>query len=208
MEHNDRSDTEGEDWLSHTAEAGRTQFGHHGEVAKDDVLLAAFGECAEANAALGVAIALGGLSVETTNLMTSLQNDMLDLAADLAAPLNSQQQPAARITEGHLTRLERAVEELASGIPDPEAVVLPGGTVAAAHLYQARTIIRRAERAVWSAHRECPDVVNPLTGQFLDRLSTLVLVLARAENEEHGNVEWDPGASAKAMNDDGDSSTY
>lgn len=199
MGHNDRSDTE--DWLSHTAEPGRTQFGHHGEVAKDHVLLAAFGECAEANAALGVAIAAGGLSVETTNLMTSLQNDMLDLAADLAAPLNAEQQPLARITEGHLTRLERAVEQLASGVPDPEAVVLPGGTVAAAHLYHARTTIRRAERAVWHALKECPDVVNPLTGQFLDRLSTLVLVLARAANEEHGNLQWDPGATAKAMND-------
>lgn len=117
--------------------------------------------------------------------MTSLQNDMLDLAADLAAPLNSQQQSAARITEGHLTRLERAVEELASGIPEPEAVVLPGGTVAAAHLYQARTIIRRAERAVWSAHRESPDVV---VGHFEGRSGHRPVESTPGSERERGHV--------------------
>lgn len=188
-------------WLSSHAHEGRTRFGH-GEIPKYDVLLAAFGDCAEANAIVGVAAALGSLSVETTAVLTSVQNDMLDLAADLSVPLDSDQEPLVRMTEAHLRRLERAVEHLSDSTPDPEAIVLPGGTVAAALLYQARMVSRRAERSLWRALEEYPEVINPLTGRFLNRLSTLLLVLARAANEEHGNLAWDPGASVKAMQEE------
>lgn len=204
MDDNDRSQGEVEGWLTSQHDEGRAHFGEHGEVSKYDQRLIAFGECAEANAAIGVAVAQGSFSVETTALLSSVQNDMLDLAADLSVPRNSDQQPMARITEGHLQRLDRAVEQLAQEIPDPEAIILPGGTVGAALLYQARTLIRRAERAVWRVTDENPDHINPLAGQFLDRLSALMLVLARTENDEHGHMYWEPGASAHAMTGDDD----
>ena len=82
---------------------------------------------------------------------------------------------------------------------EPETRVLPGGTAASALLYLARTVVRRAERAIWRASEAHPGQINDVSAQYLNHLATLLLLLARVSNLEHGNIDWDPGASGRAM---------
>ncbi|MGO4690640.1 cob(I)yrinic acid a,c-diamide adenosyltransferase [Glaciibacter sp. 2TAF33] len=180
-------------------DSGRTTFGRHGEVAKTDVRVAAYEDCDEANAAVSVAMAVGGLPIEVTSTLASVQNDLFDLVADLSVPLDDPVPATARIRESHLTRLERAVDHFAQEADDLSGFVLPGGTVAAALLYQARAVIRRAERTVWAAVEAHPQSVSPWAARYLNRLSALLFVLARGANAEHGDVRWVPEASARAM---------
>ena len=186
-------------------DSGRTTFGRHGDVAKTDVRVAAYEECDEANAMVSVVMAVGNLPIGITSTLASVQNDLFDLVADLAVPLDAAEPAAARIQESHLTRLERAVDHFEPDAADLSGRVLPGGTVAASLLYQARAVVRRAERAVWVAVEAYPSAVNPLCARYLNRLSTLMFVLARGANAEHGDVQWAPEASALAMaQEDGD----
>jgi cob(I)alamin adenosyltransferase len=75
--------------------------------------------------------------------------------------------------------------------------ILPGGTTGSAHLHVARTVVRRAERATWAALGMYRDTMNPLTAQYLNRLSDLLFILGRVANlPEHGgsgDVLWIPG---------------
>ena len=187
-------------------DSGRTTFGRHGDVAKADVRVAAYEDCDEANAAVGVAMAVGGLPIEVTSTLASVQNDLFDLVADLSVPLDDPEPVAARIRESHLARLDRAVDHFAQQAADLSGFVLPGGTVAAALLYNTRGVVRRAERAVWVAIEAHPTSVNPLAARYLNRLSSLLFVLARGANAELGDVRWVPEASARAMaqEEDGD----
>ena len=193
----------------YTGDSGRTTFGRHGDVAKTDVRVAAHEDCDEANALVSVVMAVGGLPIGITSTLASVQNDLFDMVADLAVPLDDPGEPTARIRESHLTRLERAVDHFAQDAADLSGYVLPGGTVAAALLYQARAVVRRAERTVWAAVEAHPTTVNPLCARYLNRLSSLLFVLARGANAEHGDVQWVPEASATAMamEDDSDESS-
>jgi cob(I)alamin adenosyltransferase len=182
---------------SHEGDSGRTRLGAHGEVSKTDARVAAYAECDEANAAVSVAIAAGALPVHITSMLASVQNDLFDLVTDLSSPLNGESD--ARIQEAHIERLERAVDHFVQEATDLSGMILPGGTLAAALLYQARGVVRRAERAVWTAMEAFPDQLNPLTARYLNRLSLLLFVIARGANAEHGDVLWEPEASARAM---------
>jgi cob(I)alamin adenosyltransferase len=183
-------------------DAGRTSLGAHGDVAKTDVMIAARGDCDEANAAVSVVMAAGNLPIAVNSTLASVQNDLFDVVADLVGPIGAAEVAEARIQESHLARLERAIEHFTGEVTeltDLSGMVLPGGTVAAALLYQARAVVRRAERTVWGALETNPESVNPLCARYLNRLSTLLFVLARGANAEHGDVEWIPAASANAM---------
>ncbi|MGH3354696.1 MAG: cob(I)yrinic acid a,c-diamide adenosyltransferase [Nocardioidaceae bacterium] len=178
---------------------GRTRFGAFGEVAKHDNRLAAYSDCEEANAAVGAALAFaGGLSVDVVNTLASVQHDMFDLASDLMAPADSRDESAAHITAEHIQRLERAIEHYSQDLYKAQGFVLPGGTVASSLIFQARTTSRRAERTVWTAVEEYGDQISPLPAQYLNRLSALLFVLARAANAEHGDTMWRPMASVAA----------
>ncbi len=178
---------------------GRTVFGEYGELAKHDPRVVAYAECDEANAAVSVAIALGGVSNEVSSTLISVQNDLFDALADLKTPVNAEKEASARIVEGHIERLERAIDHFAQQARDLSGMVLPGGTLSAAVLYQARGVVRRAERAVWKAVDEHPESQNPLIGKYLNRLSALLFVLARAANAEHGDITWAPEASVRPV---------
>jgi cob(I)alamin adenosyltransferase len=183
-------------------DAGRTYLGAHGDVAKTDARIAARGDCDEANAAVSVAMAAGNLPIGVNSTLASVQNDLFDLVADLSAPTDGAMPAEARVQQSHVARLERAIEHFTGEVTeltDLNGMVLPGGTLAGALLYQARAVVRRAERAVWAAIVAHPTSVNPLCAIYLNRLSALVFVLARGANVEHGDVEWVAGASAHAM---------
>lgn len=175
---------------------GRTTFGGFGEVAKHDHRLAAYSDCEEANAAVGVGLALGGgLAVDVVNTLASVQDDLFDLATDLMAPADDRSDSAVHITADHIERLERAIDHYSADLHKVRGFVLPGGTAAASLIFQARTVARRAERTVWTAIQEYGDELSPLPAQYLNRLSALLFVLARTTNAEHGDTMWRPMAS-------------
>ena len=78
-------------------------------------------------------------------------------------------------------------------LPTLRSFVLPGGTPGSALLHVARTVVRRAERTAWAAMSQHGDTMNPLAARYLNRLSDLLFILARAANEQVGDVLWKPG---------------
>lgn len=183
----------------HLGDSGKTHLGGHGELSKTDIRVAAYADCDEANAAVSVAIAGGALPTHIISMLASVQNDLYDLVTDLSMPWGSTEPADARIQDAHIERLERAIDHFAQEASDLSGMVLPGGTLAAALLYQARAVVRRAERSVWTAIGANPGGVNPLTARYLNRLSLLLFVIARGANAEHGDLLWVPEASARAM---------
>lgn len=179
---------------------GRTDFGPTGELSKHDVRLVAYGDCEEANAAIGLALALGGFTPQLIATLASVQDDLFDLAADLRVPVTqAMPPPTVRISEAHIERLERAGRHYGSELSELPGHALPGGTLAAAGLHHARTVVRRAERSLWAAIDRYPAAINPLVARYLGRLSSLLFVLARAANAEHGDTLWRPGASVRPV---------
>ncbi|MGH3446680.1 MAG: ATP:cob(I)alamin adenosyltransferase [Nocardioidaceae bacterium] len=149
------------------------------------------GACEEAAAALGGAVALGtGLSEDVVRLLVRVQNDLVDVGADLRLPSGSEPS-AVRLDEGYVQRVEHACDHFDVVLPDSSNLVVPGGTPIAAALHQARTVVDRAERVAEAAG----DVVSALALTYLDHLRQLLLILARGANVEHGDTIWQPGLS-------------
>lgn len=178
------------------SDLGRTEFGDIGEVAKHDIRLGAFSDAEEVNAAIGVALSMGSFDVQATNTLISVQNDLFDLAADLSAPVNETlDPPPVRITQEHIEWVSEAVRHYSADLSTVDGYVLPGGTLAAALLFQARIAARRAERTIYAAMDQHPEEINPLLGSYLNAVSSLLFVLARTSNDEHGDTMWRPLAS-------------
>jgi len=183
---------------AHIGDTGRIFFGSHGELSKSDLRVAAYAETDAANAAIGVAMAGAALSRDVATMLVSVQNDLLDLVTDLG--VSTYGDPVeVTIVPAYVERLDRAFEHFSEQAGDLGGMVLPGGTLGAALLYQARAAVRRAELAVWRAVESYPDVVNREVGRYLNRLSSLLFVIARGVNRELGDVDWVPGSSIQAV---------
>ena len=177
-----------------TGDDGTTALGDGSRVSKTDPRLVAYADVDEANCAVGVALALGGLRPQISQLLTRVQNELFDVGADLCSPLAADAaRPGLRVTEDYVAALERACDEHNAGLPALRSFVLPGGTAGAALLHAARTVVRRAERSAWAAMDAHGDTVNPATARYLNRLSDLLFILAREANSAVGDVLWRPG---------------
>ena len=177
-----------------TGDAGQTHLGDMSRVAKTDPRLVAYADVDEANTILGIALALGNLPGETADLLRGIQNDLFDVGADLCTPVvEAPKHPPLRITPAYTERLEAACDVHNEALPNLTSFILPGGTVAAAYLHQARAVVRRAERSVWALLAADGERTNPETARYLNRLSDLLFILARAANPD-GDVLWEPGA--------------
>jgi cob(I)alamin adenosyltransferase len=176
-----------------TGDAGMTALGDGSRVAKTDPRIEAYADVDETNAAIGVALALGGLSDELRAVLTTVQNDLFDVGADLCAPIAPDPKwPPLRIEEHYVTRLEGWCDEYNARLPTLDSFILNGGTPGAALLHLARTVCRRAERRAWALYEVDPDSTNPLATRYLNRLSDLLFILARTANPD-GDVKWVPG---------------
>jgi cob(I)alamin adenosyltransferase len=176
-----------------TGDDGTTNLGDMSRASKTDPRLAAYADVDEANSAIGMAVALGGLPDEVVALLTRVQNDLFDVGADLCTPVvENPEFPPLRITEDYVTRLEAACDAHNAALPVLRSFILPGGTPGAALLHMARTVVRRAERSTWAA-LEAHEDMNPLTARYLNRLSDLLFILGRTANAEIGDVLWKPG---------------
>ncbi|HYZ54208.1 MAG TPA: cob(I)yrinic acid a,c-diamide adenosyltransferase [Streptosporangiaceae bacterium] len=178
-----------------TGDDGTTALADGTRAAKTDSRLAAYADVEEANCAIGVAVAIGQLGAEITELLSRIQNELFDVGADLANPVTGKPPayPPLRIDETYISALERDCDSCNAGLPVLRSFVLPGGTPGAALLHTARTVTRRAERSAWAAVHEHGESVNPLTARYLNRLSDLLFILGRRANADRGDVLWRPG---------------
>jgi cob(I)alamin adenosyltransferase len=170
-----------------TGDLGETSLLGGTRVPKDHLRVAAYGDLDETNAALGAVRALAEEPPE--RLLFSIQKDLFAIGAQLADPSHkvAAKRAKAAVTAAHVRRLEKAIDVREESLPPLRSFVLPGGTPAAALLHQARTVCRRAERSVVTLAREAD--VDPRIIVYLNRLSDLLFVLARAENHRAGLAE-------------------
>jgi cob(I)alamin adenosyltransferase len=176
-----------------TGDQGETGLGDGRRVPKDHPRVAAYGSVDELNAVLGLALAAVS-DHEHRQLLQSIQNDLFDVGADLCMPQAADEVAgkALRVRPEQAARLEKAIDELNAALQPLRSFVLPGGTPGAAWSHLARTICRRAERDVVTLARTEP--VNPEVVVYLNRLSDLLFVLARIQNDDGASdVLWVPG---------------
>jgi cob(I)alamin adenosyltransferase len=175
-------------------DAGETSLGDGSRVPKTDARIAAYGTVDEANGALGLVLAAGGLPDEFRPWLERVQNDLFDVGADLSVPLDDGR-GRLRVSQTQVERLEAFCDRVNERLEPLRSFVLPGGSEAAARLHVARTVCRRAERLVVALAEEAD--VNPAALAYLNRLSDLLFILARAANAEAGHEEplWRPGSS-------------
>jgi len=173
-------------------DAGETSLGDGSRVSKLDCRIGAFGTVDELNSALGVVLA-GELPDELRRPLTLVQNELFDVGADLSVPWGVTDR--LRVEQAMVDRLEELCDRFNAGLPELRSFVLPGGSEAAARLHVARTLCRRAERDVLQGAQEVE--LNPLVLVYLNRLSDLLFILARAANAAAGRDEplWRPGSS-------------
>jgi cob(I)alamin adenosyltransferase len=177
-----------------TGDAGATRLGDMSEVAKTDLRLAAYAEVDEANSHIGYALAVGGLDADVVEVLVQVQNDLFDVGADFATPVvEAPAFPPLRVEADYVTRLEGWCDEYNEPLQALRSFILPGGTAGAALLHVARTVVRRAERAGWSAYEEHAETMNVRAITYLNRLSDLLFILGRHANRERGDVLWRPG---------------
>jgi len=179
-----------------TGDDGTSSLSDFSRVEKNDTRLIAYADCDEANAAIGVAVALGRPDEPLRSVLTRIQNDLFDAGADLATPVvENPEHPPLRITEPYIERLENWCDEFNEPLPALNSFILPGGTGLSALLHVARTVTRRAERSAWIAVKAHPQTVSALPARYLNRLSDLLFILSRVANPD-GDVLWKPGGQS------------
>jgi cob(I)alamin adenosyltransferase len=185
-------------------DAGETHLGDMSRVSKQHPRVEAYGTVDELNSVLGVALVQPGLPTPVSQWLARVQNDLLDLGADLcvpdapAPPSDGADAPTSagptsdrarlRIGTEYTEWLEQTCDEVNAKLAPLRSFVIPGGSAAAAQLHVCRTVCRRAERRALAVSDANPEVVR-----YLNRLSDLLFILARAVNEGTEFL-WDPGA--------------
>jgi len=172
-----------------TGDDGTTGLGDGSRIPKDALRIAALGDVDELNSVLGVLLT-ESLQPDITADLTAIQNDLFDMGAELCIPGHT------AVTEDHIARLDARLAHYNATLPPLREFILPGGTRGAAQAHVARTVCRRAERAVVALARS--ENVNPPVRQYLNRLSDLLFVLARCINQQMGQKDtfW-TGAQAR-----------
>ena len=176
-----------------TGDGGETGLGDGSRVPKDHPRVAAYGEVDELNACLGLLHAHVSDAPEA-ELLRTIQNDLFDLGGDLCIPIVEDERGMLRITAAQHERLERAIDRSNENLQPLRSFILPGGSPAAAWLHLARTVCRRAERAVVTLM--AVETVNANALIYLNRLSDFLFVLGRVANDNGAaDVKWIPGQS-------------
>lgn len=179
-----------------TGDGGETSLFGGGRVSKDHPRVAAYGTVDELNAVLGWVASVVGEG-ETADRLRSLQNDLFALGAVLATAPPSEGRPTPkgvpRLPTARVPEMEGWMDAASDELPELRAFILPGGTTGAAALHVARTVCRRAERAVVTL--AAAEVVDEAVLTYLNRLSDVLFTLARLENHRAGvaDVEWRAG---------------
>ena len=177
-----------------TGDEGDTALASGKRLSKDSARIEAYGTVDELNSALGSAIA-AGMDSDLSAILGPIQNELFHLGSDLCLEEADKKRLAVPGIEGrHIETLERRIDELSEELGPLENFILPGGSPAAARLHLARTVCRRAERRVVTLAREEP--IGDFVLRYLNRLSDLLFMMARAENLRKGlsDTLWDSRA--------------
>jgi cob(I)alamin adenosyltransferase len=173
-----------------TGDAGETSLFDNSRVSKADARVDAYGEVDELNACLGAARA-AGVDPDIGDSLESIQKDLFAVGAHLADPSSriADRVTKATIGDERVTRLEETIDRLEAELPALRRFILPGGAPAGSWLHLARTVCRRAERRVIGLGSGS---VEPNVVVYLNRLSDLLFVMARAVNRRAGvpETEW------------------
>jgi cob(I)alamin adenosyltransferase len=169
---------------------GETSLGDGSRVSKLDPRVAAYGAVDELNSQVGLALAAPDLPTGLRETLERVQNDLFDVGADLSTPY-TEGDVRLRVRQVQIDELERLCDLFNAPLPQLRSFVLPGGTEAAARLHIARAVCRRAELVAIEAADEMP--LDPLAPIYLNRLSDLLFILARAANAGRGESLWKPG---------------
>ncbi|HEX5786637.1 MAG TPA: cob(I)yrinic acid a,c-diamide adenosyltransferase [Woeseiaceae bacterium] len=164
-----------------TGDDGTTGLGDGSRVAKDSVRVEAYGTVDEANSAIGMILATGGVPAVVRECLTAVQHDLFELGGELCIPGHS------AVRGEFIVRLEQQLDAFNRDLPALEEFILPGGGPAAAAAHLARTVVRRAERRV--ATLAAVEAVRPEVLHYLNRLSDLLFVLARVLARAEGGRE-------------------
>ncbi|MGH3080533.1 MAG: cob(I)yrinic acid a,c-diamide adenosyltransferase [Gaiellaceae bacterium] len=170
---------------------GETSLGDGSRVPKLDCRIAAFGTVDELNSLLGLALA-ADVTDELRGVLERVQNELFDVGADISVPFGVADR--LRVSQSQIDSLEADCDRFNADLPELKSFVLPGGSEAAALLHVARAVSRRAERDVLEAAEEVD--LNPLVPVYLNRLSDLLFILARAANAGGDEPLWKPGRSS------------
>jgi cob(I)alamin adenosyltransferase len=173
-------------------DAGETSLGDGARLRKDALRIEAIGVVDEANAAIGVLRLVTRETPDVDAMLARIQNDLFDVGADLSVP--GEGGDRLRLTDIPVARLEAEVAAMNAQLPVLTSFILPGGTAGAAHAHMARTITRRAERAVVRLAAE--EAVTPALVRYLNRLSDHLFVLARLlSGNGLDDMLWVPGGN-------------
>ena len=169
--------------VTRTGDAGTTGLGDGSRVAKDSQRIEAIGEVDELNSTLGLLLS-ETLSEPCAAVLIDVQHDLFDLGGELSIPGHF------ALTDTHVLRLDVAIERFNAGLSPLKEIILPGGTRAASLAHIARTVCRRAERALVRLAQT--EALSEPARKYLNRLSDLLFVLARVQNREAklGDVLW------------------
>ncbi|WP_132993833.1 cob(I)yrinic acid a,c-diamide adenosyltransferase [Gordonia zhaorongruii] len=180
-----------------TGDDGTTGLSDFSRVPKTHARVVAYADCDEANAAIGLALTVAGdVPEDIRAVLRTVQNDLFDAGADLSTPIvEDPKYPPLRIESDYINALERWCDSFGEELTPLDSFILPGGTALSAYLHQSRVIVRRAERAAWTAIDSDPDNTSVLPAKYLNRLSDLLFILGRVANVRAGNgdVKWIPG---------------
>lgn len=172
-----------------TGDAGETSFFDNTRVSKADARVDAYGEVDELNACLGAARA-AGLDPELSTMLEEIQKELFAVGARLADPAHriASRVTKADIIDAQVARLEATIDRLEAELPPLRRFILPGGVQGGALLHLARTVCRRAERRIVALASPADSIVVV----YLNRLSDLLFVMARAANHRAGvpETEW------------------
>ncbi|MEM6834342.1 MAG: cob(I)yrinic acid a,c-diamide adenosyltransferase [Pseudomonadota bacterium] len=173
---------------------GKTSLVDGSRREKHDPRIDAYGTVDETNSIIGLVRLQTSDAVD--EMLSRIQNDLFDVGADLATPGENFEggEMELRIQPSQVERLEAEIDTMNAALEPLKSFVLPGGEPAAAHLHLARTVARRAERAITLAMQSEP--INPVALRYLNRLSDHFFVLSRYINAQgSGDVLWVPGAN-------------
>lgn len=169
--------------VTRTGDKGSTGLADGSRRNKDDARIHCLGEVDELNASIGVALSFVDNS-PICQVLTLIQHDLFDVGAELCQPEKSLMQSL------HVETIESAIEKFNDKLPPLREFILPGGSQAIAFLHLSRTICRRVERSLVNLGRS--ETLNPVTSQYMNRLSDLLFILARsvASENEGSEVYW------------------
>lgn len=169
-----------------TGDDGTTGLGDGSRTGKDSQRIAALGDVDELNSVIGVLMA-ETLPQDVLDALLGIQHDLFDLGGELCIP------GFENMSERQVQRLDELLAHYNATLPRLEEFILPGGSRPAALAHVARTVARRAERAIVALGRD--ESVRPVCRQYVNRLSDLMFVLARVLNRAGGqpDVLWQQG---------------